>query len=176
MLLGQVHVVGGGEVAEEVALAHGQFPVESRGFFPHGGDDAFDPVVQLLAAVAVAGRGGGLAQGLAEPVELVEVLLEAEGALQRGQETFGYGRQRRLPAQHRADEREARPHKRFLARHRAGNVVVAAAVGDPAPEHIARPIQDDGLGGGRAQVDANVDFGCAHAPTLVPRLCSNIWR
>src|ERR1019366_2429190 len=105
---------------------------------------------------AVAGIVGGAEQCFPQARELIEVLAKSEVSLQRGKESLldlGQGRitRDRLPG-----EREASADHSFLPHHLTGNIVIAATVGNAAANHLADVVEDDCLGGGRAEVDADI--------------------
>ena len=165
----------GRQVAKEVALALG-----ARGPLLGGlGFHVLADVVEARIDVALHGRQTrrfrGAMQRLLEITQLLEMLLEAKVALQRRQQTFRHRIEARFALHGVAGQAKARAHERLGTRHVAGDVVVAATVGDATPQRAPGPVEDHGLGGRRAQVDADVDLQCASPAARVPR-CASICR
>ena len=174
-IFSELHVVGGGEVAEEVALTHSQFAEIGGSAVGHLLHDGIDRLLQLLAVRGIARLFHHAMQGFAQTGKLIQMLAQAEVSLQRRKECLLYKRQGGFALHGLPREGEAGPHQRFLAYHLAGHIVVAAAVGDAAANHFSRIVQDDRLGGRGAEINANVDPQGAHALTPA-RFCSSIWR
>ena len=106
---------------------------------------------------AVAGIVGGAEQRFPQSRELIEMLPKSEVSLQRGKESFLDLSQSRITGDRLPSERETGADQSFLPHHLAGDIVIAAAVGDAAADHLAGVVQDDCLGGSRAEVDADID-------------------
>jgi len=104
----------------------------------------------------VAGIVGGAEQCFPQSRELIEMLTKPEVSLQRGKESFPDLSQRRITGDCLLGERETGADQSFLPHYLAGDIVIAAAVGDAAADHLAGVVQDDCLGGSRAQVNADI--------------------
>src|ERR1035438_4414356 len=101
----------------------------------------------------VASIVGGAEQCFPQSRELIQVLPKSKVSLQRGKESFldlgqGWIAGDRLPG-----ERETSADHGFLPHHLTGDIVIAAAVGDAAANHLAGVVQDDRLGGSRAKIE-----------------------
>ena len=105
---------------------------------------------------AVAGIAGGAEQCFAQSRELIEVLPESEVSLQGGKERLLDLGQGRITGDRLPGERETGADHGFLTHHLTGDIIIAAAVGDAAANHLAGVVQDDRLGGGRAEIDADI--------------------
>jgi hypothetical protein len=85
------------------------------------------------------------------------MLPESEVPLQRGKESLLDLSQGRIAGNRLPREREMGVDHGFLPHHLAGDIVIAAAVGDAAANHVASVVQDDRLSSGRAEI--NTDIG-----------------
>src|ERR1019366_3278535 len=124
---------------------------------------------------AMAGIAGSAEQRFPKSRELIEMLSKSEVPLQSGQESLFDLSEIWISGDRLSSERETRADQSFLPYHLAGDIVIAAAIGDAAADHLAGVVQDDCLGGGRAEVDADIDPESVHAFTPV-RLCSSICK
>src|SRR5208283_5209134 len=104
-----------------------------------------------------AGIVGSAEQRFPQSRELIEMLPNSEASLQRGKESFLDLSQIWIAADRPPSERETGADQSFLPHHLAGDIVIAAAVGDAAADHLAGVVQHDRLSRGGAEVDANID-------------------
>src|SRR5271167_1088166 len=105
---------------------------------------------------AVAEIASGAEQRFPQSRKLIEMLPESEVSLQRGKESLLDLSQDRIAGNRLLRERETGADHGFLPHHLAGDIVIAAAVGDAAANHVARVVQDDCLGGRRAEINADI--------------------
>jgi hypothetical protein len=164
------HVAGGSQIAEEVAAATGLFAEQRRSLALHRADHVPDGGRQLAAVADEAQALQHLLHLFVQLAQLVQVDLEPEGLAQ------GVFPLRRLAAEHRRtpleltlEHGETSRGQRLFSRHRAGHLVVRAAVGDAPAHDPPLLVEQDGLGGGAAQIDSDDD---SHALALDLRASS----
>src|SRR5208282_6084577 len=143
------------DVAEEVRLAPRAGCKEGRRLLAQADEDGLDGLRKgrLFALEALTSRV--LAAGLLEIDELLEELLEPEPALEVLKQALQDRLELRHPREAAVDEREAGIDECLVPRHLAGRIVVRARIGDAAAEHLEILVHHYGLGGGRAEVDAD---------------------
>ena len=128
-LFGEVHVVGGGQVAKEIAFAQGQLAEMLGNPGAHGVADTLQGLVDGVAVGGAAGRVGTAVKRGLEAVELFQVLLTAEMARQRSEKFVLHTREFGIGGERLADEFESGLHQGFLANDLRRDLVIAARVG-----------------------------------------------
>ena len=164
------------KVAEKIALAHGEFAETGPRPLFHRRQNPTQDDLKVGPVSVVAGRIGSRGQCLAKASQLLQVLLQAEVPRKRAKKRLLHADQRGIAFECLLGQGEARPDKGLFAGYLASNVIIAAAVGDPAPEHVALLVEDHRLGGGGSEIDAHVNFHDCYAFVLAERFCSSIWR
>ena len=173
-LLGDRQITRARIVAEEVGFPLGPWREHRRRLVAQPAEDLAqrrpDAVAQLLEALALdLGEAG-----LFEIAELLDELLQPEGILEPREELLDLRIAAFLGAELAAEEGEAGVDIGLLAGDAARGLVVRARVGDAAAKHAFVLVQQDRLGGGRAEVDS--DEGPHAARPLPARFCSIICR
>jgi len=154
--LGLRHVCGTGEVPEEVASARCALQKHRGRRALHAVEHADDRRLERAATGAEQQVALQVAKDRRPEVrELDEEQLQAKSVAKGRDQVL---RIATLALQRLPEKRKTGRGERLLTRDRARRLVVAAAVGHPATEHVAALVEQHGLGGRRAEVDAD------HAP------------
>jgi len=162
------------DVAEEVALSLRARCEQLRGFTAQPPEQLLERGAHRRRGFAEARALGVAPAGVLEVRQLLHELLQPEVALELAEEVLEAPVQRAGAAERLAEQVEARVHQRLLLGDGGGGVVVGARVGDAAPEDVPRLVDDERLGGGRAQVDA--DERLHGQCTAAARFCLIIWK
>ena len=175
--LRQLHEGAGGQIAEEVRLALRSGDEQRGRPHLHFVDDLAKHTVERWLPTRIEVVVCGDQQFLAQRGESGTVLGLRKRRGDHRQQVLGAVGKLGVALERSACEGEAGVDERLGPRHGAGDIVVGTAVGNPAAEYLAVAIEDDRLGGGRPQVDADPAVHAAHpvAPAGCRR-CSIICR
>ena len=177
--LGVAVIARAGDVAEEIRLALGTRGIEFRGLGPQ----APEHFVQRLPQAALGRLQGATAElraaGHLQVGELLEELLQPEGAFQAGEKLRVTVGCRTAGIERAPEQREARVDARLLAGHSCSRAVVGSGVGDSAANDAGLLVEQHRLGGRGSEIDTDESLHWrvpqATARPAVRR-CSIIWK